>query len=140
MKKRFVTICSLILLLWFFLDMIGVYFGEKYLVTRSYIDDGLFFVIYLVALLLFVYKEKIGKYILNVWLFMWFIAQFFSHWWCTIMGNGFGMINYFKNSIKLFESTTKYIPDIYHIILHILILITLISLNMYLFKNRKQKN
>ena len=37
---------QLILLVWFFLDMTGLSFDDKCLVTQSYKDDGLFFIIY----------------------------------------------------------------------------------------------
>jgi hypothetical protein len=57
MKKRTVILWSIFLPAWFFLDMVGVCFGEQYLVTRSYRDDGLFFIIFCVSFLLFVYKE-----------------------------------------------------------------------------------
>ena len=45
MKKIVCIVTQIILLLWFFLDMTGVYFEESYLVTRSYKEDGIFFVI-----------------------------------------------------------------------------------------------
>lgn len=140
MNKKYVLISCLILLLWFFLDMIGVNLGDKYLVTQSFSDDGIFFLIYLVALLLFIFKERIGKYILNIWLLMWFITQFISHWLYIIPGQGLGTnkIEYFKASIKLFESTERYFPDIYHIVLHLLIIIALVTLNIYLIKKKEQ--
>ena len=62
MKKKYCIIAQMILLLWFFLDMIGIYFGDKCLVTRSYKEDGLFFLIYLVSMILFIVKEEIGKW------------------------------------------------------------------------------
>ena len=62
MKKKMFLICQILLLIWFFLDMTGVYFKDSYLVTRSYIDDGLFFVIYLATVVLFLIKDKIGKW------------------------------------------------------------------------------
>lgn len=43
MKKRNCMVFQIVLLVWFFLDMIGVYFDGKCLVTRSYTDDGIFF-------------------------------------------------------------------------------------------------
>lgn len=46
------------LLIWFFLDMTGLYFGENCLVTTSYKDDGIFFIIYFVIFLIFIFKEK----------------------------------------------------------------------------------
>ena len=40
MKKKYVIITCLVLLIWFFLDMIGVKFGDKYLVSQSFSEDG----------------------------------------------------------------------------------------------------
>lgn len=134
--KKYVIIANLILLIWFFLDMIGLKIGDKYLVEQALIDDGIFFIIYLVAVILFVFKEKIGKYVLNVWLLMWFITQFFSHWIFTINGKGLNKINVFKDTIKLVDSTTRYVADVYHIVLHILILVAFITLNIYLFRKK----
>lgn len=136
MKKKFVLIWCSILLLWFLLDMIGVKIGEKYLVTQSFLDDGIFMIMYLLSLLSFIFKEEIGKYILNVWLFMWLFTQFIFHWLNTITGQGVEKIEYFKNSLKLFESTQRYIPDFYHIVLHLLIIISLVSINTYLIKKK----
>ena len=64
MKKIYCMIAQIVLLLLFFLDMIGLYFGDKCLVTRSYKEDGIFFLIYLATMILFFTKEKIGKWIL----------------------------------------------------------------------------
>lgn len=137
MNKKYVIITCLVLLIWFFLDMIGLKFGDKYLVSQSFLDDGIFFIIYVIAVLLFIFKEKIGKYILNIWLFLWFMTQFFSHWYFTIIGQGLNKIEYFKGTMKLIESTIRYIPDVYHIILHILIIVAFVSLNIYLLKKDK---
>ena len=63
MKKIYCSIAQIILLLWFFLDMTGLYFGENCLVTRSYKEDGILFLIYLVTMILFFVKEKIGKWL-----------------------------------------------------------------------------
>ena len=119
--------------------MIGLKIGDKYLVEQALIDDGIFFIIYLVAVMLFIFKEKIGKYVLNIWLLMWFVTQFFSHWIFTINGKGLKKIEYFKDTIKLVDSTTRYIADVYHIVLHILILIAFVMLNLYLFRKKQNK-
>ena len=58
MKKRYCIIPQILLLFWFFLDMTGIYFRNTYLVTRSYKDDGIFFLIY------FVYRYTLN-YIIN---------------------------------------------------------------------------
>ena len=130
-NKKVSIIANICLLLWFLLDMTGLYFGDKYLVTRSYADDGIFFVIYAVAFALFLFKDKIGKIVLSIWLAMWFITQFMSHWWFTIFGGGEGKIQYFEGAVKIIESNDVYIPDLYHTVLHILILIAFIFTVLY---------
>ncbi len=137
MNKKISVISNLGLLLWFFLDMIGMSINNHVLVTRSYSDDGIFFIIYLILFICFVFKDKIGKYFLTVWLFMWFSTQFISHWYFTIFGPSKGKINYFSDTIKLIHSSNIYIPDLYHIILHILILTSLINMIIYCITSTK---
>ena len=139
MKKRNVIIVCVILLIWFLLDMTGLYFGNEYLVSQSYKDDGIFFIIYFVVFILFVFKEKVGKYLLDAWLFMWFITQFLFHWYFTITGGGLSKLEFFKGSIKIINSSSRYFPDLYHIVLHIFILTALVFLNIYIFQVRKKK-
>ena len=145
MKKKCCVISNIVLLCWYFLAMIGVYFENSYLVTRSYKDEWIFMVIPLIAFIVFLLKEKIGKFILIIWLVMWFVTQFLSHEWYTKFGSGFmgsmeGKIEYFKGAIKFSDSKTVYIPDVYHTILHILIIVTLVITIIYsVDKNKRDK-
>lgn len=144
MKKKYCIISNITLLLWYFLAMTGVYFGDKYLVTSSYKDEWFFMIAPLIIFIIFIIKENLGKYILLSWLSMWFITQFLSHEWYTIFGNGFmgtkeGKIEYFNNAIKVINSETMYIPDVYHIILHILIIVTFITTAMYSFNKKTER-
>ena len=134
MKKTYCIIAQMILLLWFFLDMIGIHFGEKCLVTRSYKEDGIFFLIYLIAVVLFIIEEKFGK---------WFVIQFLCHEWYTIFNSGFmgtleGKIEYFSGTIQWLQIDGRYIPDVYHTILHILIIISLTVTIIYSAKSKKK--
>ena len=143
MKKRYCIITQTLLLLWFFLDMTGVYFSNSYLVTRSYKDDGLFFLIYLVAMILFIFKEKIGKWAVWVWTSLWFVIQFLCHEWYTIFSKGVmgsleNKIKYFSGAIKWIEIDGRYIPDVYHTILHILILAVVITTALYIRNSKKR--
>lgn len=143
MKKIYCMIAQLILLIWFFLDMTGLFFGDKCLVTRSYKDDGIFFLIYLVAVILFIVKEKIGKWFAIGWMAMWFITQFLCHEWYTIFNGGFmgrleDKIVRFSGTMQWLQIEGRYIPDIYHTILHILILFALVSTVIYAVKSKKQ--
>lgn len=137
MKRKISIAINLFLLIWFSLDMIGVSISTHILVTRSYKDDGIFFFIFLVLFVLFILRDKLWNYILAAWLFMWFLTQFLSHWYYTIFGPAIGKMNYFANTIKLIRSSDVYIPDLYHIILHILILASLISVLSHCISSRK---
>jgi hypothetical protein len=67
------------------------------------------------------------------------MTQFFFHWLFTFNGRGAEKIEYFSGSIKLIEIQNVYIPDLYHIVLHILILLSLVLLNIYIFQSRKKR-
>ena len=139
-KKTFFLIAQIILLIWFFLDMIGVYFEDAYLVTRSYKDDGLFFLIYLTTIVVFVIKEKIGKWAVTVWSVIWFVAQLASHELVTLTGNGYeNMSRYFEGSLKWIDIEGVYVPDVYHTVLHILLIAVVIIGVNYIFEKEKQK-
>lgn len=139
--KKTCIVFQMLLLMWFFLDMTGVYFSDKCLVTQSYREDGVFFLIYLITVILFIMKVQIGKWLVVVWTSVWFIAQFLSHEWYTffdsgIMGSKEGKIKYFSDTLQWIRIEGKYIPDIYHTILHILILLVLISTIIYIVKSK----
>lgn len=140
MRKKICVFTNLSLLLWFFLDMTGMSINNHILVTRSYKEDGIFFLIFLLLFILFILKDNIGKYFLAIWLFLWFTTQFLSHWYFTIFGPSIGKMNYFANTIKLIPSSNIYIPDLYHIVLHILILISLVSMIIYCINPKKSKS
>lgn len=131
MNKKISIAANTCLLFWFALDMTGLYFEDRYLVTRSYAEDGIFFVIYAAAFALFMFKDKIGKIVLSIWLAMWFVTQFMSHWWFTIFGGGESKMQYFNGAIKIVESNDIYIPDLYHTVLHMLILAAFICTLFY---------
>ena len=63
-------------------------------------------------------------------LLFWFIVQFFCHWYYTSFGASEqklkGYNDCFKNTIHIIPaSETKLIPDLYHMILHLLILLNI---------------
>ena len=144
MKKK-CTVCQLVLLIWFFLDMVGISFGDKCLVTQSYKDDGIFFLIYLATVILFIFKNNIGKWCVAICTTLWFIIQFLCHEWYTIFGSGImgsleGKIKYFSGTMQWISVEGKYIPDIYHTILHILILMVIVTTYFFILKNKTKIN
>lgn len=136
--KKISIISNVILLIWFFLDMTGFSFANLILVSQSWKDDGIFFAIYAGAFIWFLVKEKSGKFVLLSWLFLWFSTQFYSHWYFTIAGPWEGKMRYFSDTIKLIPSSTVYIPDLYHIVLHVFILLAFCSTMIYTIKSRKE--
>lgn len=73
----------------------------------------------------------VGKWVLFTILLLWLIVQFLCHWYYTIFGVSEqklkGYNECFKDAVYLIPPSDKrLIPDLYHIILHLLILANLI--------------
>lgn len=117
--------------------MTGLNIAGNILVEQSYKEDGIFFIIFAVCLLWFVIKEKSGKYVLAIWLSLWFIVQFFSHWFITIVGPWEVKNAYFVDAIKLIPTTEVYVADLYHIVLHMLIAVSLFITIKYIRDTRR---
>ena len=94
--KRIVIITNLLLLVWFFLDMVGVSFDGKFLVTRSWQEDGIFFLLYITSFMWFIFKAKSGKIILTAFLILWFSLPIYFHWCFTILDLGKGKLDIFQ--------------------------------------------
>ena len=129
MSKKICIRANLILLIWFFFDMTGLRIGNFILTEMAWQEDGIFFIIYIACFLLFLFKDKFGKYVLSIWIFLWGITQFFSHWYYTIFGASQSKLNMYNNIYSetyhiVSRSETTIVPDLYHIILHILIVIS----------------
>ncbi|MGS0973314.1 MAG: hypothetical protein ACVCEJ_08840 [Candidatus Izemoplasmataceae bacterium] len=128
MKRKICITNLLLLLICFFLDMTGLSIQGNVLVSRALKEDGLFFGIYAILFISFILKSKIAHYFLTVWLFLWFVTQFFSHWYYTLTNSSAQKIAYFYDTIKLIDSSSIYIPDLYQIILHLFILSSFICM------------
>lgn len=141
MKKSYIIIGNIILLLWYFLSMTGLKIGDKYLVTSAFKEEWIFMLVPTVTFILCLTTGKIGKIIHLTWLGMWFITQFLCHEWYTIFGSGFmgdmdKKIAYFADCIQLINVDGRYVPDVYHIVLHILIIVAFVMTLLY----KKDKN
>lgn len=74
---------------------------------------------------------------------LWFVIQFLCHEWYTIFSKGVmgsleDKIKYFSGAIKWIEIDGRYIPDVYHTILHILILAVVITTALYIRNSKKR--
>lgn len=74
----------------------------------------------------------VGKWFLLTVLTVWAVVQFFCHWYYTLFGVSpqklKGYNECFRDTVKLFPSSeTRLLPDLYHVILHALILWNLVT-------------
>lgn len=143
MVKKISLISAILLLIWFLFDMFGLKIGDSYLVQAAWDDvDGIWYLLFIACFIIFCFKERLGKYILTGFLFLWGIAQFFSHWYYTIFGASEKKLevynNFFADTYHIIPASKNIlIPDFYHIVLHILILVSFIFLSILCFKSNK---
>ncbi|WLC62223.1 hypothetical protein [Clostridium sp. CM028] len=81
---------------------------------------------------------------LSIFLTTWPIIQYSSHWNYTIFGvterKLRGYNEYFANTFHVIPpSDSILIPDLYHIILHILIITLLVLMLIYILKNKSKE-
>ena len=75
--------------------------------------------------------QPAGRWILLGILLLWFAVQFMCHWYYTIFGASErklqGYNDCFRDAVRIFPMSDKrLIPDLYHIVLHLLILANII--------------
>ena len=128
-----VIICQAVLWLWFLGCTITYRAGKILLVEGMGIKSAEFAVLCLYSLSVIAYHclRPAGKWILFGILLLWLIVQFMCHWYYTIFGASErklqGYNDCFRESIRIFPMSDKrLVPDLYHIVLHILILINIV--------------
>lgn len=87
--------------------------------------------LYSLGLITYYFISSIGKWILLSILILWLVVQFFCHWYYTIFGASEqklkGYNECFKNTVHVFPiSDTRLVPDLYHIVQHILMLLNVV--------------
>ena len=125
-----IIIAQALLWLWFFGCIVTYRFGKVLLVEGMGIKSAEFVMLFLysVGLACFWLWSGGGKWVLLFVLTAWFVIQFLCHWRYTIFGASErklkGYNECFRGTVRLIpKSETRLIPDLYHIILHILILL-----------------
>ncbi len=122
-----------VLWLWFLGCVITWRFGKCLLVEGVGVRSAEFAVLclYSAALAVRWCLPPDGRWFLLTVLILWFAAQFMFHWYYTIFGASEqklkGYNECFRGTVRLFPaSETRLVPDLYHIVLHALILINII--------------
>ena len=120
---------------WFLGCTVSYRFGKKYLVEGMGVRSAEFIMlcVYTAALAACHCIFPAGKWILIGVLVFWFTVEFFCHWFFTIFGASEaklkGYNDCFRNTVRIFPmSETRLIPDLYHIVQHLLILANIIVL------------
>lgn len=124
-----IVLVQIVLWIWFF-GCIRTYRIGKYLLVEGMGIKSAEFVmlcLYSIGLISFHLFQPDGKWILFAILVFWLVVQFFCHWYYTIFGTNEsklrGYNDCFRNTIHIFPiSEKRIVPDLYHMILHILIL------------------
>ena len=123
-----IIVVSCLLWLWFLGCTFTWKFGKVLLVEGMGLKSIEFVALVLFTLGIgsFLLWEPIGKWVLLVELALWLVEQFFCHEYFTIFGSSSkklkGYNECFEGTVKLFPaSETRLIPDLYHIVLHLLI-------------------
>ena len=126
-------ICQIVLWGWFLGCTITYRIGKILLVEGVGLKSAEFAVLclYSLGVISFHCFPPAGKWILFGILLHWFIVQFMCHWYFTIFGASErklqGYNECFRDSVRIFPMSDKrLVPDLYHIVLHILILLNMI--------------
>ncbi len=127
--KIITLIFSGILLLWFTFCITGLKFGNTKIVTSAFVDEPIDFVFYLIfiaSIVCFILKDKIGQYMLSVFLLLWGMFQL-----TVYFKSGESIVAYNKMFADthhiIAASNDILIKDTYHIFLDIFILLAFIS-------------
>lgn len=118
-----------ILLLWFTFDITGLKFGNVKIVTSAFMDepiDFMFYLIFISCIACFIFIDKIGKYILPVFLLLWSGFQF-----SVYFKSGENIASYnetFADTHRIIAASADVlVKDTYHIFLDIFISLAFIS-------------
>jgi hypothetical protein len=140
-SKRVAVAAMLALFIWEFFNMTGLSIAGQTVVVSAFIDEPIdipFIIIYGAAICLFIWRERVGKWVCLVWLSlaalvqgaMYFRGDFSSYY--AFFAN--------ENTHRLFPPNDAFlIKDTYHIIIDLLILVALISVIAFLIINARRK-
>ncbi len=119
--------------IWFLGCIITYRAGRRLLVEGVGLKSAecLMLCLYSIGIAAFWLVPAAGRWILLFVLVLWFAVQFFCHWYYTIFGasekklQGYNAC--FEKTIRLIPaSKTRLIPDLYHMVLHLLILANIV--------------
>lgn len=126
---------EIVLLIWFFGCIVTYRLGNVLLVEGMGIKSAEFgmLAVYAASILLRAVLPQVGNWFVLSVLVVWLVVQYFCHWHFTIFGatpekiRGYNRC--FEGSLCIVpRREDRLIPDFYHIVLHILIVLNLVLL------------
>lgn len=142
--KKIINIFVGILFCWFTLDITGFKIRDFNLVVSAIKDepiDILWLLIFAVVFLLFIFKEKIGKYALSIFMSIWSFIQFSMYFKTQQQIESYNIFFAKENTNYIIKPLNTFlIKDTYHMILDLLIAISLSLLVVFIIKSIKEKS
>ncbi len=145
--RKFIYSLLALLVFWFTLDITGFSLGQFNLVESPGLQsvDAAWWAIFVVCSAIFLWKEHIGKYILSMFLAAWAVLQYLSHWHYTLFGASerklIGYNRVFENTYHIIPpSNSVLIPDLYHIVLHVLIVTLFVLMVVKIFQDHLKRH
>lgn len=139
--KIALTICCLVQLIWFFGCIVTYRVGRRTLVDGMGVRSAEFvmFCLFAAGIALLWLFEPVGRWALPAVLLFWAVVQFFCHEYFTLFGASEkklrGYNECFKDTIHLFPAgAARIVPDLYHILLHLLIVVNLTLSVLFLIR------
>jgi hypothetical protein len=140
--KKTAIIAIGILFTWFTLDITGFAIGEFILVVSAFKDepvDILWWGFFIIAFILFIFKDKIGKYIMLVFLVIWAVGQGAIYFRDKEGIQGYYNFFYKEGTHRLISASDLYlIKDTYHIFLDFFIFLSLVCVIIFILKRLKK--
>jgi hypothetical protein len=132
------------LLAWFTLDLTGFSFGDLILVISAFSDepvDAAFWLLYAACVSAFVFKERVGRWLLPTFAAIWGFIQFGMY--LQASPEHIASYNAFfaheGTAYLVTPSDTVLIKDAYHMVLDLLIAVTFVLSLVYLVQSLRQK-
>ena len=140
--KKITNILVSVLFFWFTLDIVGVKIGNFYLVESAIKDepiDIIWWVIFLICFIIFIVKDKVGKYVLLSFVSLWCLIQYSMYFKSPKRIESYN--GFFKETNHIISPSNNFlIKDTYHIFLDLFLFVVLISLIIFIVKSKRSQN
>jgi len=131
--------CLIALLVWFTLAVTGFSIGGFFLIERDFdLTVCITWILYAICVILFFWKEMIGKYITGILLFLWISVQCLDLTTRTQEGiAGYNLL--FEKTHRIIPPSNNFpIPDTYHLVLLFLVTLSLVNVILTIIKTRQR--